>query len=60
MPDIKTLLALRVTACKKFIEGGDEDLTKRLMRLEQRRGQGFANTLKMLQTTKKAAKPRSE
>lgn len=58
MPDIKTLLELRVTACKKFIEGGKEDITKRLMRLEQRRGQGAANYQAMIETAKKAGKGR--
>jgi len=58
MVDIKRLLELRVTACKKFIEGGDEDLTKRLMKLEQRRGQGAANLQAIMAVTKKAAKVR--
>ena len=58
MVDVKRLLEMRVTACKKFLEGGEEDLTKRLLRLEQRRGQGAANMIKMIETAKKAAKVR--
>ena len=58
MVDVKRLLEMRVTACKKFIEGGEEDLTKRLLRLQQRRGQGAANMIKMIETAKKAAKVR--
>ena len=42
MVDVKKILERRVTACKKFIEGGDVSLTKRLDRVKGTKVQGAA------------------
>ena len=60
MPDIKALLSLRVTATKKFLEGGEEDLTKRLSKLAAKRGQGAADMVKWDRAIKTAVKVRPE
>lgn len=56
MPDLKDLIKLRVTACKKMIEGSEETLVKRIAKIEAKRGQAAANVEKMEEAAKKAGK----